>query len=115
MRYVIADIYITSDVNYTIKKKCTQHEFDRLYFFYPGFAFIKLHIPGKPVLITFRLKPYSVGLFHWGCVGCVNLGQCQKGKVAKLIGLYGKMPAMSCFVISSNIITLRRFVSGNHN
>ena len=30
-------------------KKVTQHDFDRLYFFYPGFLFIKFDIPRKPV------------------------------------------------------------------
>ena len=34
-------------------KKVTQHDFDRLYFFYPGVLFIKLDIPGKPVYLPF--------------------------------------------------------------
>ena len=37
---------------YTLKR-VTQHDFDRLYFFYPGFLFIKLDIPGKPVYLPF--------------------------------------------------------------
>ena len=37
---------------YTPFKKVTQHDFDRLYFFYPGFLFIKLHIK-KPVYLPF--------------------------------------------------------------
>ena len=32
-------------------KKGTQHDFDRLYFFYPGFVLIKLDILGKPVYL----------------------------------------------------------------
>ena len=34
-------------------KKVKQQEFDRLYFFHPGFVFIKLAIPGKPVYLPF--------------------------------------------------------------
>ena len=34
-------------------KKVTQHDFDRLYLFYPGFEFIKLDIPRKPVHLPF--------------------------------------------------------------
>ena len=30
-------------------KKVTQHDFDRLYFFYPGFLSIKFAIPRKSV------------------------------------------------------------------
>ena len=38
---------------YTLPKKVTQHDFDRLYFFYPGFLFIKLDISRKPVYLHF--------------------------------------------------------------
>ena len=34
-------------------KKVTQHDFDRLYFCYPGFVFIKLDIPRKLVYLPF--------------------------------------------------------------
>ena len=34
-------------------KKVTQHDFDRLYLFYPEFVFIKLDISGKPVYLPF--------------------------------------------------------------
>ena len=34
-------------------KKVTQHDFDRLYFCYSGFLFIKLDIPRKPVYLPF--------------------------------------------------------------
>ena len=35
-------------------KKVMQHDFDRLYFFYPGFLFIKFDIPRKPVYLPFE-------------------------------------------------------------
>ena len=34
-------------------KKVTQHDFDRLYFFYPGFLSIKFAIPRKSVYLPF--------------------------------------------------------------
>ena len=34
-------------------KKVTQHDYDRLYFFYSGFLSIKLDIPRKPVYLSF--------------------------------------------------------------
>ena len=38
-------------------KKVTQHDFDRLYFCYPGFLFIKLEIPRKLVYLPFDWCP----------------------------------------------------------
>ena len=35
-------------------KKVTQHDFDRLYFFYPGFLFIKFDTTRKPVYLPFE-------------------------------------------------------------
>ena len=35
-------------------KKVTQHDFDRLYFYYLGFLFIKLDIPRKLVYLPFH-------------------------------------------------------------
>ena len=35
-------------------KKVTQHDFDRLYFFYPGFLFIRFDIRRKPVYLPFE-------------------------------------------------------------
>ena len=35
-------------------KKVTQHDFDRLYFYYLGFVFIKLDIPRKLVYLPFH-------------------------------------------------------------
>ena len=68
----------------------TQHDFDRLYFFYPGFIFIKLDIPGNLVYLPFDWCLICSDCFTKACVGWVNWGQCQKGRVAKLIGFYGK-------------------------
>ena len=34
--------------------------------------------------------PYLLGLLDWGACRVSKLGQCQKEKVAKLIGLYEK-------------------------
>ena len=34
-------------------QKVTQHDFDRLYFFYHGFLFIKFDISRKPVYLPF--------------------------------------------------------------
>ena len=87
-------------------KKVTQHDFDRLYFFYPGFVFIKLDILGKPVYLPFDWCLICSDCFTEACVGWVNWGQYQKGRVAKLIGFYGKcvrtvpgpIHCISCFV-----------------
>ena len=43
---------IIYDSIYTFKKKVTQRDFTRLYFFHPGFVFM-LDIPGKPVYLPF--------------------------------------------------------------
>ena len=54
----------------------------------------------KACIFAFRLMPYLLRLLHCfigACVGWVNWGQYQKGKVAKLIGLYGK--SMLCHVL----------------
>ena len=72
-------------------KKVTQHDFDRLYLFYPGFdLFITLDIPGKPVYLPFDWCLICSDCFTEACVGWENWGQCQKGRVAKFIGFYGK-------------------------
>ena len=78
------------DKQSTPLKKVTQHYFDRLFF-------IKLDIPGKPVYLPFDWCLICWDCFTGACVGCVNWGQCQKWKVAKLIGLYGK--CMVCHVL----------------
>ena len=82
-----------------LKKKVTQHDFDRLYLFYPGFVFIKLDIPGKPVYLPFDWCLICSDCFTEACVGWVNWGQWQKGRVAKFIGFYGKcvLCLVSCF------------------
>ena len=80
---------------YTLQKKVTQHEFDRLYFFYPGFVFIKLDIPGKPVYLPFD---YLLGLFQWGVCRVSKLGAMSKRKSCKIDRIVWKMHAMSCFV-----------------
>ena len=60
------------------------------YISYPGFVFIKFDIPRKPVYLSFDWCLICYICFTGACAGWVNWGQCQKGKVAKLIGLYGK-------------------------
>ena len=45
---VISHSFLELD-NIHPSKKVTQHDFDRLYIFYPGFLFIKFDIPRKPV------------------------------------------------------------------
>ena len=50
---LMKELNIRRGISYTPFKKVTQHDFDRLYFFYPGFVFIKLDIPGKPVYLPF--------------------------------------------------------------
>ena len=84
-------------------KKVTQHDFDRLYLFYPGFVFIKLDIPGKPVYLPFEWCLICSDCFTDACVGWVNWGQWQRGRVAKLIGFYGKcvLCLVSCFLFVS--------------
>ena len=73
---------------YTLQKsKIMQHDFDRLYFFYPGFVFMKLDIPGKPLDLPFNWYLIWWDCFTEACLGSVNRGQCQKGKLAKLIGV----------------------------
>ena len=130
-----------------------------IYLFYPGFVFIKLDIPGKPVYLPFDWCLICSDCFTEACVELVNWGQWQIGRVAKLIGFYGKcvLCLVSCFPfvivctrthcarahslyrnppkpkhhaefqigmqfwnikfldIASNIITLRRFLTDNHN
>ena len=71
-------------------KKVTQPDFDRLYLFYPGFVFIKLDIPGKPVYLPLDWYLICSDCFTEACVGWVNWGQLQKLRVAKLLGFYGK-------------------------
>ena len=46
------DNVLSDEIKIYPLKKVTQHDFDR-YFFYPGFVFIKLDIPGKPVHLPF--------------------------------------------------------------
>ena len=84
-------------------KKVTHHDFDRLYLFYPGYVFIKLDIPGKPVYLPFDWCLICSDCFTEACVGWVNWGQWQKGRVAKLIGCYGK--CMLCLVSCSPFVS----------
>ena len=65
---------------YTLQTSNATHDFDRLYFFFPGFLFLKFDILRKPV-----------GLFHWGALhGLVNWGEVQKEKLLNFIRLYEK-------------------------
>ena len=84
MPYLSGFAYIHSS------KKVTQHDFDRLYFFYPGSLFIKFDIPRKPVYLPFDWCLICKGCFTESRAGWVNWGWSPKGKVAKLIRLYGK-------------------------
>ena len=61
--------------------------------------------PWKACLFAFRLMPYLFGLFHWGACRVSKLGLCQKGKVAKLIGMYGK--GMLCQVLGFPFVNAR--------
>ena len=85
-------------------KKVTQHEFDRLYFFYPGFLFIRFDIPIESLFIAFRMMPYLLGLFHWGACRLSNLGVKSK-RNTKLIRLYGKCSAMPSFELYARVPT----------
>ena len=78
------------NLNIHPSKKVTQHDFDRLYMyiFYPGFLFIKLDIPRKPVYLPFDWCLICYDCFIGARVGWANWGQYKKGNVAKLIGLY---------------------------
>ena len=81
-------------------KKVTQHDFNRLYLFCPlcpGFVFVKLDIPGKPVYLPFDWCLICSDCFTEACVGWVNWGQWQEGRVANLIGFYGK--CVLCLVL----------------
>ena len=79
-------------------KKVTQHDFDRLYLFYPGFAFSKLDISGKPCLFSLRLMPYLFGLFHWGvCRMSIKLGAMAK-KSCKIDRILWEM-CIVCYVL----------------
>ena len=85
-------------------KEVTQHDSDRSYFFYPGFIFIKLGIPENPVYLHFDWCLICSDCFTGARAGWVNLGQCQKGKVAKCIGLYRK--CMLCQVLSFSFVSV---------
>ena len=47
-------LVLSSTVYIHSSKKVTQHDFDRLYFYYLGFLFIKLDIPRKLVYLPFH-------------------------------------------------------------
>ena len=48
---------IKPNITSTLLKKVTQHDFDRLYFYYLGILFIKLDIPRKLVYLPFHWCP----------------------------------------------------------
>ena len=91
LSYNVCQIVIPPDLllNYTqccvynihSSKKVTQHDFDRLYFYYLGFLFIKLDIPRK---LAFPLMPYLLGLFHWGAWRVSKLRAIPKIKTCKI-------------------------------
>ena len=98
------DLILPTCVHVHPSKKVTQHDFDRLYFFYPGFLFIKLDISGKPVYMPFDWCLICKDYFTGARAGWVNWGQWQKGKVEKLIGLYGK--CMLCQVLGFPFVSV---------
>ena len=80
-------------------KKVTQHDFDRLYFFFPGFVFLTLDIPGSPVYLPFDWCLICSDCFTEACVGWVNWGAMSKRKSCKIDRILWEMRAMSCFVL----------------
>ena len=86
-------------------KKVTQHNFDRLYLFYPGFLFIKFAIPRKPVYLPFRLMPYLLGLFHWGVCRVSKFGVESKSKTCKMDQSVWEMHVMPNFELYARVLT----------
>ena len=85
-------------------KKVTQHDFDQLYFFDPGFLFLKFDIPRKPdCLFAFRLMPYLLGLFHWGACRMSKLGVKSKRKSCKIDQIVWEMHVMPSFWLYARI------------
>ena len=81
-------------------KTVTQQEFDRLYFFYLGFVFIKLcRYPWKACVFAFRLMPNLLG-FHWGVCKVSKLGAMSKRKSCKIDRIvHGKCDCATCHVL----------------
>ena len=64
-------------------KKVTQHDFDQLYLFYPGFVFIKLDIPIEILFICLSIDALFVKIVLLGArAGWVNWGQYPAIKVS---------------------------------
>ena len=81
-------------------KKVTQHDFDWLYFFYPGFLFIKLRYSWKACIFAFWLMPYVLAMFHWGACRVSKLGTISKRKSYKINRIEWEMHVMSSFGLS---------------
>ena len=79
-------LHDVSIIIYTLQK-VMQHDFNQVYFFYPGFLFIKIDMYGKHVYL-----PNLLGLFYWGACRVSKLGATSnmKGLYAELIRLNGK-------------------------
>ena len=67
---------------YTPFKKVTQHNFDRLYFFHPGFVFI-IRYPWKACLFAFRLMHLFVRIVSLG-----RVYQCISGPISVILIKY---------------------------
>ena len=88
---------ICKSVSYTLQKS-TQHSFDRLYLFHPGYLFIKFDILESLLICQFDWCTYLLGLFHWG----------RRSGLSKLSGntgnenlhIWSECVGNSCYVIS---------------
>ena len=74
------------------------HDFDRLYFIYPGFVLIKLDIPVKPVHLPFDWCRICYYCFTGVC-RVSKFRAMSKRKSCKIDRIVWKMCAMSCFVL----------------
>ena len=82
-------------------KKVTQHDFVRLYFFYPGILFIELDIPQKPVYLPFDWCLICEGCFTaWGACRVSKLGKTSKTKDCKIDWIEWEMCVLSRFGLS---------------
>ena len=87
-------------------KKVTQHDFDRSYFFYPGFLSIKFTIPRKSVYLPFDwCLIILLGLFHWGACRLSKFGVKSKSKTCKMDQSVWEMHVMPSFVLYARVLT----------
>ena len=89
---------------YTPFKKCNATRVWSIIFLL-SWIYIQIRYTSKACLFAFRLMPYLLGLFHWGVCRVSKLGAMSKGKVAKVIGLYGK--CMLCHVLCFPFVSVQ--------